>query len=67
MSSNRGIVTQEAMVTVERLASLCATPGIDEKTKEIANEQIRKLLDGPIKMAVTEIATASAGIVTLSK
>ncbi len=62
---NRTIITQESMVTIERLAALCATPGIDDKTKEIANKQIRDLLSGPIHMSVTEMKVAAQGIVTL--
>jgi hypothetical protein len=62
----RGMISQEAMVTIERLAALCATPGIDEKTKEIANKQIQELLSGPIQMSVTELKSSAAGIVTLS-
>jgi hypothetical protein len=54
------------MSVIERLAALCATPGIDEKTKEIANKQIQELLSGPIQISVTELKTAAAGIVTLS-
>ena len=63
---NRAMVGQESMSVIERLAALCATPGIDEKTKEIANKQIQELLSGPIQTSVTELKTASAGIVTLS-
>jgi hypothetical protein len=63
---NRAMVGQESMSVIERLAALCATPGIDEKTKEIANKQIQELLSGPIQTSVTELKTSAAGIVTLS-
>jgi hypothetical protein len=60
------MIGQESMSVIERLAALCATPGIDEKTKEIANKQIQDLLSGPIQTSVTELKTAAVGIVTLS-
>jgi hypothetical protein len=61
----RGMITQESMGTIERLAALCATPGIDEKTKEIANKQIQELLNGPVQASVLELKTSAHGIVTL--
>ena len=63
---NRAMVGQESMSVIERLAALCATPGIDDKTKEIANKQIQELLSGPIPVSVLELKTAAQGIVTLS-
>ena len=63
---NRTMVGQESMSVIERLAALCATPGIDEKTKEIANKQIQDLLNGPIQTSVVELKTSAAGIVTLT-
>jgi hypothetical protein len=63
---NRAMVGQESMSVIERLAALCATPGIDEKTKDIANKQIQELLSGPIQVSIVELKTAAAGIVTLS-
>lgn len=63
---NRAMVGQESMSVIERLAALCATPGIDDKTKNIANKQIQELLNGPIQISVTELKTSAAGIVTLT-
>jgi hypothetical protein len=63
---NRAMVGQESMSVIERLAALCATPGIDEKTKDIANKQIQELLSGPIQVSIVELKTAAAGIVTLT-
>ena len=63
---NRAAVGHESMSVIERLAALCATPGIDERTKEIANKQIQDLRSGPIQISVTELKTSAAGIVTLS-
>jgi H2-forming N5,N10-methylenetetrahydromethanopterin dehydrogenase-like enzyme len=62
----RGMISQEAMITIERLAALCNTGGIDDKTKEIANKQIQELLSGPVQTSVTELKSAAAGIVTLT-
>lgn len=63
---NRAMVGQESMSVIERLAALCATPGIDDKTKDIANKQIQELLNGPIQVSIVELKTAAAGIVTLT-
>lgn len=63
---NRAMVGQESMSVIERLAALCATPGIDDKTKDIANKQIQELLSGPIQVSVLELKTAAQGIVTLT-
>ena len=63
---NRAMIGQESMSVIERLAALCATPGIDDKTKEIANKQIQELLNAPVHVSVVELNTAAAGIVTLT-
>lgn len=63
---NRTLIGQESMMLIERLAALCATPGIDDKTKEIANRQIQELLNGPVTTSLTELKTAAQGIVTLT-
>lgn len=36
--------TQDIFGAISQLGALCATPGIDDKTKEVCNEQIRELL-----------------------
>jgi hypothetical protein len=63
---NRTLIGQESMMLIERLAALCATPGIDDRTKEIANRQIQELLNGPVTTSLTELKTAAQGIVTLT-
>ena len=63
---NRTLIGQESMLIIERLAALCATPGIDDKTKEIANRQIQELLNGPVTTSLTELKMAAQGIVTLT-
>ena len=64
--SNRAVVLQDSFYIMEKLAAICATPGINEETQSLANKQIQELLNGPIKTSVTEIKTAAAGIVTLT-
>jgi hypothetical protein len=57
--------TQEAFVILERLAALCATPGVEDETKKIANERMRELLESVIKITVSEANAGSMGIVTM--
>jgi len=54
--------THEAFMIIERLAAMCATAGITEETKQMANEQIQKLLDSVIKPTVTGLSAKSAGL-----
>lgn len=55
--------TQEAFMVIERLAALVATQGVNEKTQEIANEQIQKILESVVKPAVTTMLAKSSGLV----
>lgn len=64
--SNRAVVLQDSFYIMEKLAAICATPGINTQTQDLANKQIQELLNGPVKTSVTEIKTAAAGIVTLT-
>lgn len=64
---NRTVILQDSFYIMEKLAAICATPGINEETQSLANAHIQELLNGPIKVSVTEMKTAAAGIVTLSK
>jgi hypothetical protein len=57
--------TQEAFVILERLAALCATPGVEDETKKMANERMRELLESVIKITVSEANAGSMGIVTM--
>jgi hypothetical protein len=61
---NPNQTTQDAFMTIERLAALCATPGITEDTQAIANTQIQALLSSVIKGAVTKLTAAGAGIIS---
>ena len=54
--------TQNAFMVIERLAALCATPGITEETQRIANEQIQSILNSTLKDAVTQINAKGSGI-----
>jgi hypothetical protein len=57
--------TQEAFIILERLAALCATPGVEDETKKMANERMRELLESVIKNTVSEANAGSMGIVTM--
>jgi hypothetical protein len=57
---------QDAFTTMERLAALCATPGIEDETKKMANERIQELLSSVMKSSVMEINASSLGIVTMN-
>jgi hypothetical protein len=54
--------TQDTFMIMERLAALCATPGINEKTQEIANEQIQALLSSVVKDSVSKLTAKGAGL-----
>lgn len=63
---NRTVLLSDSFFIVEKLAAICATPGVNEDTQKIANEQMQQLLEGPISKSITELKTAAAGIVTLN-
>lgn len=54
--------TIEAWVVIEKLGALCATPGIEEATQKVANEEIRRLLKDVVKPGLDKLAASSAGI-----
>lgn len=56
--------TQEGFQILERLAALCATPGIDTDTLKKSNELIQKILDSVVKQAITKISSKSLNIVS---
>ena len=58
--------TQEAFIILERLAALCATTGVEDDTKKVANDRMKELLDSVIKTTVLEINSGSMGIVTMN-
>ena len=52
----------ESIQLLERLAALCATEGVDDVTKKIANEHMQKLLNACVKIGVQELTAKSSGI-----
>lgn len=54
--------TIEAWVVIEKLGALCATPGIEEETQKIANEQIQRLLKDIVKPGLDKLAASSSGL-----
>lgn len=54
----------DAFAMIERLAAISATAQISEETRKAADEQIKKLIEGPIKSAVTTLAAKGQGIIT---
>jgi len=59
---NPNHMTQDAFMMIERLAALCATPGVTPETQEIANLQIQAILNSVVKPAVTKLTAQGAGI-----
>ena len=53
----------EAWIVIEKLGALCATPGISEDVKTLANEQIAKLIKDVISPGLTKLSASSAGII----
>jgi hypothetical protein len=57
--------TQDAFMVMERLAALCATPGINEDTQKIANGHIQQVLNTVVKDAVTTMSAKASGLVVV--
>jgi hypothetical protein len=57
--------TQDAFMVMERLAALCATPGINEDTQKIANSHIQQVLNTVVKDAVTTMSAKASGLVVV--
>ena len=57
--------TQDAFMAMERLAALCATPGITEETQKIANVHIQQILNTVVKDAVTTMSAKASGLVVV--
>jgi len=53
---------QDAFYFIEKLAGICATPGINVETQDIANSQIQRLL-GVVETEVKKITAQSSGII----
>ena len=57
--------TQDAFMAMERMAALCATPGINEDTQKIANVHIQQLLNTVVKDAVATMSAKASGLVVV--
>jgi hypothetical protein len=53
----------EAWIVIEKLGALVATPGISEDVKNLANEQIAKLIKDVITPGLSKLSASSAGII----
>lgn len=53
---------QDAFYFIEKLAAICATPGINTDTQDIANSQIQRLLT-VVELEVKKITAQSSGII----
>jgi hypothetical protein len=56
-------LSQNIWASITQLGALCATDGVDEQTKKLANEQIQELLK-MLKPMLVKMAAQTAGIVT---
>ena len=54
--------TMEAWIVIEKLGALCATPGITDETKDLANGQIQRLLKDVVTPGLTKLTASSSGI-----
>jgi hypothetical protein len=52
----------EAWLVIEKLAALIATPDVSNEVKQIANEEIEKLLSSVVKPSLSKFTAASTGI-----
>jgi len=55
----------EAFIVIEKMAALCATPGISEDTQKLANEQIQNLLNNVIKPSLVKLTASSSGLIAV--
>ena len=55
-------ITQDAFSVIEKLAAICATPGITEETQKVANGQIQSILNSVISPAVVKLKAKGAGL-----
>jgi hypothetical protein len=55
--------TQEAFQIIQRMAELCATPGIDETSQKKANEVIQTLIDKVVKPSLDTLTAKAHNLV----
>jgi len=53
----------EAWIVIEKLGALVATPGISEDVKNLANDEIAKLIKDVISPGLNKLTAASAGLI----
>jgi len=56
---------QDIWKNINSLGALIATPGIEEETKKVANEQVRKLLEA-LTPVLTRITAKASGLTLTS-
>lgn len=59
MSMNPSV---EAFIVIEKLAALCATPGVSSDVQKAANEQIERLLRDVIAPSLSKLTASSSGL-----
>lgn len=55
--------TVEAWLVIEKLASICATPNISSDVQEIANKEIKLLLESVISPGLNKFRASGAGLI----
>jgi len=55
-------VSQQIWQSINALAAVCATPGINEKVQEKANQQILKLLES-LEPVFTKVGAKAQGLI----
>jgi hypothetical protein len=53
----------EAWIVVEKLAAICATPGISSEVQKEANGLISNILKDVVKPSLSKLTASSAGII----
>lgn len=53
----------QAFQVIERMAALCATPGISEEVQKLANGLIVILLDKVVRPSLTKLSAQGTGLI----
>lgn len=53
----------QAFQVIERMAALCATPGISSEVQRVANSVITDLLEKVIRPSLAKLSAQGAGII----
>lgn len=54
---------REAMILIEKFAMLCSTPGIDQETQKLANEEIQRLITQVVKPELIKMSASAKGLI----